>query len=431
MRQYDLVLFGATGFVGQIVCRYLAETLGGKDMTEPAVRWAIAGRSAQKLETLIASLPETARHLPYLLADASDAEALRSLCQQTKVVITTVGPYAFYGEPLLKACVEMGTDYCDLTGEVQWVRQMMSAYEDLAAQTGARIVHCCGFDSIPSDLGVYFLQQQARQKLGRPCTQIEMRLKDARGGFSGGTAASILNLIDAAAADPQLRQEVSNPYILCPKAAGDPAANRASTQSPIFVTVQEDAAFDNVWISPFVMAGINQPIVLRSQALMPHLYGDRLRYDEAILTADGPLGWMVAGGLQVAMAGFLYAATVPWLRRLLESTIVPAPGQGPSQQSRELGYYDLRFWGVTDTGDVIAVQVTGDRDPGYGSTAKILAQAGLCLALDCPKGEPGGGFWTPAAVFGQKAIDRLVQYSGLTFSVIADPNGDYAPFEQE
>jgi short subunit dehydrogenase-like uncharacterized protein len=253
---YDLVIVGATGFVGQIVCRYL---LAHQDV-EPDIRWAIAGRSQAKLDHLLNSLGAKATHLTTLVVDVTDEAAVTALCAQTKVIVSTVGPYALYGETLVRVCATTGTDYCDLTGEVQWVQQMIQKYESSSQQSGARIVHCCGFDSIPSDLGVYYLQQLSQQRWGEPCTRVKMRVKTAQGGLSGGTIASGINLITEAISNPDTREALANPYILCPNPHGWPH------HPPSLIPVQADAEFKQ-WITPFVMAGINTPIVLRSNAL--------------------------------------------------------------------------------------------------------------------------------------------------------------------
>ena len=388
--KYDLVIFGATGFVGRILCQYLLQQTD----TQGGLTWAIAGRSSPKLDTLLAALGPRATHLPKIIADITDESSLRHLCAQTRVVISTVGPYALYGEPLVKVCAESGTDYCDLTGESQWIRQMIQQYDATARQSGARIIHCCGFDSIPSDLGVYYLQQQAQQRFGQPCDRVNMRLKDARGGVSGGTAASGINLIKEASADPMLREELTNPYLLCPDGHPGP------TPLPILTPVQYDEAF-RAWVSPFVMAVVNVPIVLRSNALLDSAYGNNFQYDEGILTGSGAIGWLVAQGLKLGLDGIALATALPPTRWLLENTLIPQSGDGSSEEAQAQGFYDLRFWGVTADGQTIQVKVTGDRDPGYGSTAKLLGQSGLCLAQDVPKSAKAGGFWTPASMFGE------------------------------
>ena len=405
--QYDVVVLGATGFVGQLVCRYLLAQVG----TPGELSWAAVGRSRAKLEQLVTDLGAEAANLPLLTADVTDASTLQALCAQARVVVSTVGPYALYGEPLVKICAETGTDYCDLTGEVQWIRRMVQTYETMAQQSGARIVHCCGFDSIPSDLGVYYLQQQAQQQLGEPCVRVKMRVKDSQGGVSGGTIASGINAVKEATSDPAVREALANPYILCPPNGDLP------DHPPALIPVQYDEAFQE-WITPFVMAGVNMPVVLRSHALLDNAYGKGFQYDEAILTGSGTPGWMVAQGLNIGLGGFAVAAAVPPLRWALENWVLPAPGEGPSTEAQEQGFYDLRFWGQTATGKTIQTKVTGDRDPGYGSTAKMLGQAGLCLAKDFPKSAKPGGFWTPATMFGDRLIERLVTYAGLTFETL-------------
>ena len=396
--RYNLVVFGATGFVGRILCKYLLEQVGVNGA------WAIASRSQAKLNALVSELG--ASTLPQIIADVTDEASLRHICAQTQVVISTVGPYALYGEPLVKVCAETGTDYCDLTGEPQWIRQMIRQYSATAEQTGARIIHCCGFDSIPSDLGVYYLQQQAKERFGGVCDRIKMRVKAAMGGVSGGTAASGINLVKEASGDPALRQELDNPYSLCP--------DSSRSHPPTLVPVEYDPDFQG-WVSPFVMAAINTRIVLRSNALLNYAYGRQFQYDEAILTGPNATGWLVAQGLSVGLGGMAAAMAFSPTRWLLENTLIPKSGEGPSQTAQEQGFYDLRFWGMTAEGQTIQVKVTGDRDPGYGSTAKMLGQAGLCLAEDFPT--KAGGFWTPASMFGDVLIERLVKAAGLTFEV--------------
>lgn len=221
---YDVVVFGATSFVGQILTRYLAEHFSGDAET---LRWAIAGRSEAKLQEVKCSLGAAGESIPIIVADAANEAQLQALCAQTRVVVSTVGPYALYGEPLIKVCAESGTDYCDLTGETQWIRRMLGTYEATAQQSGARIVHCCGFDSVPSDMGVYFLQQHAMRQWGTPATQVKLRVKTLKGGASGGTIASLINVVQEAAADPALRKELADPYALCPKGHGFTARQRS------------------------------------------------------------------------------------------------------------------------------------------------------------------------------------------------------------
>jgi short subunit dehydrogenase-like uncharacterized protein len=335
------------------------------------------------------------------------------MCRQARVVVSTVGPYALYGEPLVKACAGSGTDYCDLTGEVQWIRRMIDRYGDAAQESGARIVHCCGFDSIPSDLGVYFLQRESMRRLGQPCTRVKMRVRAMRGGFSGGTVASLMNAIKEASSDPALRKELANPYSLCPK--GD----RRGPRQPDVKAADFDDSF-GAWVAPFVMSKINTRIVHRSNALLGHAYGREFAYDEAVLTGKGTKGRLNATGMATALGAFVVAGALPPTRWVLERFFLPAPGEGPSPEAQASGFFDLRFHGETADGRSLRAKVTGDRDPGYGSTAKMLGQAAACLAQDVGKDDKPGGFWTPATIFGDRLVERLEADAGLTFEVLED-----------
>lgn len=411
---YQVIVFGATSFVGQILCRYLIEQFGN-DGTG-TLRWAAAGRSQAKLNTLRDDLGPNAAKLPLIVADAADEASLKNLCAQTQVVISTVGPYALYGEPLVKVCAENGVDYCDLTGEVQWISRMVSRYEAAAKKSGARIVHCCGFDSIPSDLGVLFLQQEAQKRFGQPCTTVKMRVKAVVGAASGGTVASLMNVVKEAAKDPALRKELANPYSVCPPQHGFTAKQNA------VASAQFDPDF-KTWITPFIMAGINTRIVHRSNALSNNAYGRHFRYNEATITGPGFKGRLAAQGVAVATMGFMGAIALGPTRAFIERFVVPKPGEGPSPAAQEKGFYDLRFFGRTDSGQTLRAKVTGDRDPGYGSTAKMLGQAGACLVQDIAKSDCPGGFWTPATIFGARLIPRLQAKSGLTFAIIEGDSG--------
>lgn len=402
---YDLVVFGATSFVGQILTRYLLETYG----VGGSVQWAIAGRSESRLKTLKQELGQNADALPVILADAADEAALQTMCNQTRVIISTVGPYALYGEPLVKACVASGTDYCDLTGEVQWIRKMVERYEDQAKASGARIVHCCGFDSIPSDMGVWFLQNQAEQTFGAPCRDVRMRVKTAKGEFSGGTVASMINVAREAAADPKLRKELANPFSICPP------EHRSQTRQPSLKGAEYDKTF-NAWLAPFVMGAINTRVVHRSNALQNARYGKEFTYDEAMMTGRGTKGRLAAYAITGGLAAFFTASAIKPTRWLVEK-FVPKPGEGPSPEAQKSGFYDLRFVGRTEDGKTIITKVTGDQDPGYGSTGKMLGEAGMCLAFDIPNEQPGG-FWTPASLLDGKLMDRLTSKAGLTFEVL-------------
>lgn len=408
----DLVVFGATSFVGQILTHYLSEYLPGSGET---LRWAIAGRSDAKLRHVREALGAAWQTLPIIVADAADDTQLQALCARTRVVVSTVGPYALYGEPLVRICAQTGTDYCDPTGETQWIKRMIERYEPAARQSGARIVHCCGFDSVPSDIGVLFLQQHARRQWGAPATHVKMRVKTLKGGASGGTVASVINVVREAAADPALRRELLDPYALCP-------ADHRFTVRQHAVRSAEFDRDSGTWIAPFVMAAVNERVVHRSNALANDAYGSRFSYDEAVITGTGLKGRLAALTMVAGLGAFMAGVLVPPVRGLMERFLLPKPGEGPSVAAQLAGRYDLRFFGRADDGRTLRVKVTGDRDPGYGSTGKMLGQAALSLALDCSrdgaKTGRGGGFWTPATMFDARFVERLERHAGLRFELL-------------
>ncbi|MGA7328725.1 MAG: saccharopine dehydrogenase NADP-binding domain-containing protein [Rhodomicrobium sp.] len=409
-KPYDVIVFGAASFVGKLLCGYLSNQFNAAGL-----RWAAAGRSREKLEQMRRSLNSKAVDIPLIIADAADERSLTTMCAQTAAVVSTVGPYALYGEPLVKVCAELGTDYCDLTGEVQWIRRMLDRYEKTAQRTGARVIHCCGFDSVPSDLGVHFIQNHALERLGRYCTHIKMRVKALRGGVSGGTIASMVNVAKEAAANPALRKDLRNPYLLCPK------DRRPSTRQESLTRPAYDADFQ-AWLAPFVMASINTRVVHRSNALANYAYGEDFRYDEAMLAGTGVRGRMTAYAIAGSLGGFAAMTAVQPARRVLQRFVLPAPGEGPSPESQKKGFYDLRFLGILDDGRTIRAKLTGDADPGYGSTSKMLGQVAACLANS--RGEAKkGGFWTPATLFGDPLIDALQRHAGLSFTITEGAEG--------
>ena len=405
-KPFDMVLYGATSFVGEITARYLVQEVG----SNKEIKWAIAGRSESKLNQLKAALGSDATDLPVITADSADPESLDLLCKQTRVVISTVGPYALYGEPLIKACVENGNDYCDLTGEAYWIKLMIDKYQGAAKESGARIVNCCGFDSIPSDLGTYFLQQAAHKGFGSYFDQVKLGVKAMKGGASGGTIASMIEMFIAAKADSQVRKAMGNPYLLCPE-----NHSYKVRQSRLKGAVQ-DQDF-NCWSAPFVMEGINTRVVLRSHALRDMPYGNQFSYSEVMLMGKGNRGRLRALGLSLGLGAFVVGALITPLRKLMQKFLLPKPGEGPSQQEQLNGYFDMRILGKNDQHQ-LTVKVTGDRDPGYGSTAKMLGQSALCMAFDIDKSDLSGGFWTPSTAMGDQLIQRLCKYSGLSFEVM-------------
>jgi short subunit dehydrogenase-like uncharacterized protein len=398
--KHDIVVFGATSFVGQILCKYLVDRHG---VDGDQVKWAIAGRNAQKLEAVVES---TGADVPRIVADADNADAIAALCASTKLVISTVGPYALYGSKLVAAVAEAGIDYCDLTGEPQWMQRMIDRYQERAIETGARIVHACGFDSIPSDLGVWYTQQEAIEQLGEPCVSISMGVKAMKGGASGGTVASMMNMMEEVSADPSLRQVLGNPYAIAPK--GD----REGPQQPNVTLPQHDDGLGS-WLAPFVMAATNTRVVFRTHALLGHPWGDDFTYGEAMMMGDGVAGRTKALSLSGAMGGFMGAAAVRPMRKMM-GRFLPEPGEGPTPEAQERGFFDIRFHGITASGAHITTKVTGDRDPGYGSTSKMLGESALSLL----ESDVAGGFWTPATALGDDLVSRLIEHAGITFEVL-------------
>lgn len=405
-RPFDIIVFGATSFVGEILCRYLVERHGSSG-DDDSLKWAIAGRSADKLANVIESSGAAAT-LDHFVLDARNTSDMTELAEKARVVISTVGPYALYGNELVAAVVAAGTDYCDLTGEPQWMQRMIDKHQAEAERTGARVVHSCGFDSIPSDLGVWFTQQQAQERFDTHCTSIAMRVKAMKGGASGGTLASMMAMLDEVSADPALRKMLANPYALAP------ASMRSGIDQPDVVIPKSDAVSGS-WVAPFVMAAVNTRIVHRSHALLDRPWGDEFTYGEAMMTGAGPVGAAKAAAVTAGLAGFVGAAAVGPIRSQLSQRVLPKPGEGPSPAQQEAGFFDLRFFGTTADGQTITTKVTGDRDPGYGSTAKMLGEAAVeLLGSD----DVGGGFWTPATALGDSLIRALQAHAGLEFLVL-------------
>ncbi len=385
-RSFDVVVFGSTGFTGRLVAEYLAREYGSD------LRWAMAGRSTEKLAAVRDEIGAPA-DTPLIVADSSDPSSLKALAEQTAAVITTVGPYQLYGEPLVKACVEAGTDYVDLCGEPAWMHDIIRDYDGAAKESGARIVLSCGFDSIPFDLGVYFLQQHAISKAGGALERVKGRVRKMKGTFSGGTAASFAETMARAAKEPEVIDRLRNPFSLVPDFQGP---KQPSGSKVIF---EEDL---DTWSAPFIMASINTKNVHRSNALMGHRYGENFVYDEMFATGPGENGEQ-------------FAQMIANDKSMAENP--PKPGEGPSKEERETGFYDVMFTGVSADGTRLIAGVSGDKDPGYGSTSKMIAEAAICLVKNVDRGTTAGGVYTPAAAMGEALIARLEEHAGLKFAM--------------
>ena len=385
-REFDVIVYGATGFTGRLVAEYIQKEYGD------SVRWAMAGRSESKLKE-VRDLMGVAKDVALITADSSDLDSLAFMAARTKVVLTTVGPYQLYGEPLVAACASNGTDYVDLCGEPPWMRDIIETYSNAAKTSGARIVLSCGFDSIPFDLGVYFLQQKAIAEFGAPCPVVRGRVRQMKGTFSGGTAASFMETMKRAAKEPHILDWLKDPFSLTPEFDGpaQPTGHK--------VIFEEDL---DTWSAPFIMASINTKNVHRSNALLGHQYGEGFKYDEMVATGPGDKGEQAANYL----ANDKSMATNP-----------PKQGEGPSLEERENGLYDLMFVGEGPKGQQIIAGVTGDKDPGYGSTCKMITESALALALDVDRSKTPGGVYTSAPAMGDALIKRLISHAGLTFEI--------------
>ncbi len=400
-RPFDLIVFGASGFTGRLIAETLQNGAGD------GLKWALAGRSLAKLSEVRALIgaPDS---LPLITADANDSVSMTQLAGQTRVLISTVGPYQLHGEKLVLACAAAGTDYVDLCGEPGWMQQMIPRLAAPAQASGARIVFSCGFDSIPFELGVLFLQDEALRRFGKPLQRVRGRVRVMKGGMSGGTVASALATFEQIGRNPSLQRLLADPFALTPGFCGpeQPEGDSATYDLPA-----------GSWTGPFIMAPINTKNVHRSNALLGHPWGQDFEYDERMLTGDGPRGEKRARAMarnariQNVLLGFGPA------RALLRRFFLPKPGQGPSLQQREAGRYEILFSGETADRQALNASVCGDRDPGYGSTSKMIVQAAICLAKECSSAVTAGGVWTPGAAMGMTLVQRLQAHAGLRFEL--------------
>ncbi|MGB5811892.1 MAG: saccharopine dehydrogenase NADP-binding domain-containing protein [Polyangiales bacterium] len=405
-REFDIVLWGATGFTGQLVADYLVKNYVHKEGNAHGVRLALAGRNQAKVEAVARDIG--APDLPILTGDSFDQDSLDAMASRAAVIITTVGPYAKYGDALVAACVRNGTDYCDLTGETNFVRDTIDAHHETAKENGTRIVHCCGYDSIPSDLGTLMVQEAMKERHGAYAPEVKMAAGEMSGGPSGGTLATMMNMVDDMKANPKLRSVLGNPYALSPKGFRGPDKGDQNG-------VRFDKDFD-MWTGPFVMAAINTRIVRRSHALLGMPWGEQFRYSEVMTTGKGPKGFQRAAAIAGGVAGFFALVALPITRPMIEKRL-PAPGEGPSKEAREKGFFKTRLIALGN-GQEVRGLVQGFQDPGYGATAIMLSESALCLALDGATLGTEGGILTPASAMGLRLIERL-RDAGMKFEVQA------------
>ena len=355
-KEFDVLLWGATGFTGRLTAQHLADRYG---VDGEQLRWTIGGRNRDKLEAVRGALNAADGQLTPVIADANDLTAMRDAASRARVVCSAVGPYARYGSNLVQACAENGTDYCDLTGEVQWMRAMMDAHGEAAEASGARIVHTCGFDCIPSDLGVLYVQRAMQERHGTYAKQVKLRVLDFKGGFSGGTIASMIELMEQASLDSSIRDLLADPYSLNPPGA-DRGLDSLDRVTPFY---DDDFA---AWAAPFIMGPVNTRVVRRSHALMGQPYGPEFRYDEAIAFPNlpAPGAWAAANATAAASAGAMAAMGLRPLRELAARHL-PQPGSGPSEQQMADGHFKLALLArhPLDKAKNVLAYVQGDRDP--------------------------------------------------------------------
>jgi short subunit dehydrogenase-like uncharacterized protein len=404
-REFDIVIYGASGFVGKLTAEYLASVShrsGGK------ARIALAGRSVGKLEAVRATLAESARDWPILTVDADRPSTLDEMAARTQVVITTVGPYSRYGLPLVAACAKAGTDYADLTGEAMFVRQSIDDYHKQAVDTGARIVHACGFDSVPSDMSVYELFRRARQDGAGELCDTNYVLRSFSGGVSGGTVASMIEVFRASSGDPDTRRLLADPYTLAQDRGAEPELG-PQPDLPWRRGREIAPELDGVWAAGFVMAMYNTRIVRRSNALLDYAYGHRFRYAEYMGVGPSPMAGAAAAATTAAIAGTaaLGGRFFRLLPRRLVERVAPKPGTGPSEEVRERGYYRVETYTTTSTGARYVATMSQSGDPGYKATSVMLGECGLALALDRDKLPELHGVLTPAAAMGDALLERF------------------------
>lgn len=384
--EFDVIIYGSTGYTGRLVAEYMVQEYG---KSADAPKWAMAGRSLKKLEE-VRDLIGAPKDTPLVVADSDDPASIDMMASRTKVVLTTVGPYQLYGDEVVAACVRHGTHYVDLCGEPGWMREMIDKHQKAAEESGAQICFSCGFDSIPFDLGVLMLQKEMEKRYGKPASRIRGRVRSMEGTFSGGTAASLGATMKALAKNPSLVKILGSSFGLTPGFKG--------ADQPNMLIPKYDKTIDS-WVAPFIMAPINTKNVHRTNFLLDFPYGEDFKYDEMVVTSPGDLG---------KQAAEMVAKANPFAG---ENT--PKPGEGPTREQRESGSYDIVFIGETADGETASLCVKGDKDPGYGSTSKMIAESALCLAEDNIK--KGGGIWTAGALMGKKLVKRLEEKAGLSF----------------
>ena len=409
-RKFDIVVMGATGFTGKLVVEYLLDNYG---VENEQFSWAIAGRSSKKLQKLKNSLSDkytSSLEIPEIIADSLDKNSLDKMASNCGVIISTVGPYLKYGHLLLQSCAEHGTHYCDLTGEVPFIKESIDQFNQLAKKNNCRIIHSCGFDSVPSDIGVFLLQEDAKRRFGQICSKVSYYVHGMGGGFSGGTIDSGINVYQYVVDKPDLQKAIRDPYSLVPDHAKTKTLNSTSLR-----TVKWDRNV-NRWICPFVMAGINTKIVRRSNGLMDNDYGDDFQYNEVYSFQRGIIGYLKALFMTISLGLTIFFMKYKFSLNILKKYVFPSPGEGPSYDERKNGFFKIRLVGYTDKNKQLSMVINGDSDPGYSATAKMITESALSIILNEQNIPTNAGVLTPATGIGKILAERL-KNNGITFTL--------------
>ena len=406
-RPYDIIVFGATGFTGKLVVEYLIEHYG---VNNELFTWAIAGRNEDKIKKVIETLAvknDQIKKINFFIADSFDEKSLDNLSKSAKLVISTVGPYIKYGKNLVSHCAHNGTHYCDLTGEVPFIRESIDAYDKVAKKNECRIIHSCGFDSIPSDLGVLFLQSEAKKKYDRFCSHIKYYVRATKGGFSGGTIASMIAISNYIKSKPNLSGLLGNPYALNSDKYEGPSVS--SLRSVVW---DQDVG---LWTAPFIMSGINTRVVRRSNELLGFKYGKKFIYTEVTSFQKGIIGYLKSYSMLIFLGLTKFLMSFKPTFWLLKNFYLPSPGEGPNKEKRDNGFFKILLNGYVD-GNHISCTVTGDKDPGYSGTAIMLTESALSVILNNEEIPRKFGVLTPASAIGKILIKRL-KTKGIIFKV--------------
>ncbi len=397
-KKFDLIIWGSTGYTGKLVCEYIF-----KNYKRANLKWALGGRNELKMKRLISSLD--LKDIPYLVADSNNKNSLFEMTKMTRTICSTVGPYAKYGTLLVESCIKSKTNYCDITGETHWIREIIDKYHNKALKNKVKIIHACGFDSVPSDLGVLYAQNKMKEDTGKYASKICMRVVSMKGGVSGGTIHSFLNILEESKKNNSVRKIINNPHSLNPK------ANRISSDERDLKKITYDKT-SKTWISPFIMASINTRIVRRSNYLTDFKYGEAFIYNEALIIGKSILSKIL--GYFRLIPIYLITKIKNSAIKLWLNLILPKPGEGPTEKSRKSGYFKFRFY-VFDNKLKAIASVSGVGCPGYGSTSKILAESSICLALD--KLTKQSGVLTPSSGLGIPLLKRLEKNADIKFGI--------------